>query len=99
MVRHIVWWTIKPEAAGKKAEENIAFLLDAAKILNNVESALSVEISSNIHNATLPCQLILTTTHQSLDKLDEYQKDPIHVKFAENLKLMAASRNCIDFIY
>lgn len=100
MIRHIVWWTLKKEALGKSESENIKYLLEAAKSLKNIPSALSVEISANIAETTnVPCQLVLSTTHESLEKLEEYQRDPVHVKFAEALKARVDSRKCIDFVF
>lgn len=100
MIRHIVWWTLKEEFSGDKAAETLESLLEAAQVLRDLPSVKSFEMSASIEaSTTLPCQLILTTTHDSMERLDEYQLDPIHVQFAENLKLRVASRSCVDFEY
>lgn len=100
MIRHIVWWTLKKDALGKSDAENIKFLMESSKSLKDIPSALSVEFSTDIQATTnVPCQLALTTTHESPEKLDEYQRDPVHVKFAEGLKARVDSRKCIDFAY
>ena len=100
MIRHIVWWTLNEEFSGDKAKETLDALLEAANVLRDLPSVKSFAMSASIEaSTTVPCQLILTTTHDSMARLDEYQRDPIHVKFAENLKLRVASRNCVDFEY
>lgn len=100
MIRHIVWWTLKEEFIGAKEAEHLAAILEAARSLRDLPSVNSLEISASIKaSTTVPCRLVLTSTHDSMEKLDEYQRDPIHVAFAENLKLRVASRNCIDFEY
>ena len=97
MIRHIVWWTLEDEAG---AEENLKRLLAESESLRGIPALKSLEISGKIEGtSTVPCGLVLTTTHDSMAKLDEYQKNPIHVKFGELLKTMVNSRNCIDFEY
>ncbi|MDE5833197.1 MAG: Dabb family protein [Desulfovibrio sp.] len=98
MVRHIVWWTLKGEKPENERKAEIGFILDAANSLRDLPSLKSLEISATIEaSTTVPCDLVLTTTHDSVEKLNEYQKDPIHKKFGELLKQYVDSRSCVDF--
>ena len=44
MVRHIVWWTLKPEAEGRTAAEN-------AKLIKQRLEALMGQIPPDLHHA------------------------------------------------
>lgn len=98
MIRHIVWWTLKPEANGKSSQENAQLIQRASKTLHGISAARSVDVSTKIQvGTTVPCQLILVSTHDGIKELDEYKKDPVHQKFAELITAAADSRNCIDY--
>lgn len=98
MIRHIVWWTLKPEANGNKAEINAALIQKESAILHGIPSARSVDVSSKIENSTtVPCQVVLVSTHDSMKELDAYKADPAHIKFAKLITEVSESRNCIDY--
>lgn len=98
MIRHIVWWTLKPEANGKDAAANAKIISESWKELRSIASCRSVDVSVKIKaGTTVPCQVVLVSTHDGEKELDAYKKDPVHVKFAEQITAVAASRNCIDY--
>lgn len=94
MIRHIVWWTLKPEGA----HENAIRIQQASASLRGIAAARSVDVSTRIQaGTTVPCQVVLVSTHDDLARLDEYKKDPLHVKFAELISQCSLTRNCIDY--
>lgn len=98
MIRHIVWWTLKKEAQGKTAAENAWQVVQASAMLKGIASARSVDVSGKIEpGTTVPCQIVLVSTHDNSESLDAYKKDPVHVKFAELITAVSDSRNCIDY--
>lgn len=98
MIRHIVWWTLKPAAEGKTAEDNARQIQEASATLGGIATARSVDVSTKIQvGTTVPCQLVLVSTHDSLAALEAYKNDPIHVKFAALIAKASDSRNCIDY--
>lgn len=100
MVRHIVWWTLKDQAEGRSAAENAKRIVEGAEILKGIAAVRSLEISSDIQlGTTVPVQLVLTTTHDSMDDLKSYAQDPVHLDFAKIVVAASSSRNCIDFVY
>lgn len=98
MIRHIVWWTLKPEALGRNAAENARIVIESSKCLLNIAAARSVDVSAKIQQGTtVPCSVVLVSTHDGPAALDAYKKDPVHVKFAELITAVSDSRNCIDY--
>lgn len=93
MIRHMVWWTLKPECA-----DQAQAIQKASETLKSISAARSVDVSTRIlSGTTLPCQVVLVSTHAGEKELDEYKKDPAHVKFAQLITEAANSRNCIDY--
>lgn len=93
MIRHIVWWTLKPDQTSRASA-----IQEASKSLKEIAAARSVDVSTHIlAGTTTPCQVVLVSTHDSEKALEDYKKDPIHLKFAELITEAAQSRNCIDY--
>lgn len=93
MLRHIVWWTLKPDCAHKAVE-----IQEASASLKTIATVSSVDVSIRIlPGTTMPCQVILVSTHDGAQALEEYKQDPVHVKFAKLITAAAESRNCIDY--
>lgn len=98
MIRHIVWWTLKPEAMGKKAHENAIEAKEQSKMLHGIAFAQSIEVSITIEpSTTVPAQVVLMSAHADMAALNAYKNDPAHVKFAELITAISDSRNCIDY--
>lgn len=98
MIRHIVWWTLKPAADGKSASEIARTVQLASAPLREISSVRSVDVSAKIEpSSTVPCQVILVSTHDSMADLEAYKKDPVHMRFAQLITAVAASRSCIDY--
>lgn len=98
MIRHIVWWELKEHAEGHSAAENAWRIEQVSAMLHGLPSLLSVEVSSKIQpSSTVPCQLVLTTTHKTMEDLAEYRTDPVHVQFVSLINAVCSSRNVIDY--
>lgn len=98
MIRHIVWWTLKETANGKTAAENATSIVEASPLLKGIPSVESVDVSAEIlPTSTVPCQVILVSSHADAKALEEYKKDPVHVRFAQIVTAVSESRNCIDY--
>ena len=95
MVRHIVWWTLKPEAEGRTAAEN------AKLIKERLEALKSLEVSYDfLQTCTMPVNVILMTTHDDAEGLKAYAEHPAHVAVGKELiKLVTESRQAIDYTF
>lgn len=99
MIKHIVFWTLKEEAAGGTAAENGVKMKEMIEDLNGkIDELNHVEISVDIFEATQECNVILYSEFDSKENLQAYAVHPLHVKCGEFIKQVASSRNAIDYV-
>lgn len=99
MIKHIVWWTLKDEAEGATAKEN-ALKIKALgdPLINKIDALKSLEISVTIQSTTtIPVNVILQSSHDSMEKLAEYANHPEHLVLVDFVKKVCSSRNAIDY--
>lgn len=102
MIRHLVWWTLKPEAEGRTAAENAKLMKERLEaLMGEVPSLKSIEVSYEfLPSSTLPVQVILMSTHEDAAGLKAYAEHPKHVAVgAELVKLVTETRQAIDYAY
>ena len=99
MVRHIVWWTLKPEADGRSAEENAELMKKAARgLMGRIPGLLSLDISSApLQSSTVPLHLVLCCTHTDEEALKGYAVHPLHLECINIMKNVAESRQALDY--
>ncbi|MCX4309617.1 MAG: Dabb family protein [Desulfovibrio sp.] len=98
MIRHIVWWTLKPEAEGCGAEENARQIVERSAAMQGLSCLDSLEVSRNVlQSSTVPAQVVLTSTHNTQEDFLAYRDHPVHREFAAFLGKRAEKRYCIDF--
>lgn len=101
MIKHIVMFKFKEEAAGKTAYENaieaknrLANFMDEIPSLKNLEVGInSKEAPESNYNLVLVCEF------DDIDGLNDYQVHPAHIEFGEFIKTVRESRACIDYEY
>ena len=98
-VRHIVWWTLKPEADGRSAEENAELMKKAARgLMGRIPGLLSLDISSApLQSSTVPLHLVLCSTHTDEEALKGYAVHPLHLECINIMKNVAESRQALDY--
>lgn len=98
MLRHIVWWTLKPHTENHSEAENIFFIHSASAELQSNPYATQIEVSAKVEpTSTVPAQVVLLATFENADKLAAFQKDPVTQRFLKMVEERAASKNCIDY--
>ncbi|MBA4358936.1 MAG: stress responsive protein [Desulfovibrio sp.] len=98
MIKHIVMWTLKDEAAGADKAENAAkmkALLEALRPLIPVIREL--EVGLDVFAASPACEVVLYSVFASRADLDAYQAHPEHQKVVAFVKQVAASRSVVDY--
>ena len=88
MVRHIVWWTLKPEAEGRTAAENAKLIKQRLEaLMGQIPSLKSLEVSYDfLPTCTMPVNVILMTTHDDAEGLKAYAEHPAHVAVGKELE-------------
>ena len=102
MVRHIVWWTLKPEAECRTAAENAKLIKQRLEaLIGQIPSLKSLEVSYDfLPTCTMPVNVILMTTHDDAEGLKAYAEHPAHVAVGKELiKLVTESRQAIDYTF
>ena len=101
MVRHIVWWTLKPEAEGRTAAENAKLIKQRLEaLMGQIPSLKSLEVSYDfLPTCTMPVNVILMTTHDDAEGLKAYAEHPAHVAVGKELiKLVTESRQATTIL-
>ncbi|MFV0349192.1 MAG: Dabb family protein [Halodesulfovibrio sp.] len=101
MIKHIVWWSLKEEAAGATAAENCEKMVAMLRALEGkIPSLDSIEVSTTFLGSTTeePIQVILQSTHNDEESLKAYAVHPEHMKCVEFIKQIVATRKAIDYV-
>lgn len=99
MIKHIVWWSLLPEAEGKSAAENAARIKAQGEALNGkIPGMTSLEISSNIQSSSsVSATLTLQSVHEDAKALQDYAVHPLHVELGAVIKACTTGRGCLDY--
>ena len=99
MVRHIVMWTLKEEAAGNPSAVNAAEMKKQLEALNGrIEGLMHVEVSFDIMASDPECHIVLCSEHDDAAALDFYQVHPEHQACVAFVKKVAATRKVLDYV-
>lgn len=80
MLKHIVYWTLLPEAEGRTAAENAVALKERClPLVGKVPGLQNLEVSDQIHSATEKVDVILQSCHDDAAAYELYMKHPDHL--------------------
>lgn len=95
MIRHICMFKLKEE--GKEA--NLAEALKRVEVLRDLPQVRRFEVVTNYCEAPESnYELSLIFDFETMDDLNEYQKDPKHLEFGAFISEIRESRACIDYV-
>ncbi len=98
MIKHIVMWTLKPEANGRSAADNAAEMKARLEGLNGKIPGLKhLEVGVNVFAATPECHAALYSEFGSRADLDVYVAHPLHQECVAFIKQVVASRSVLDY--
>ncbi len=99
MIKHIVMWNLKEEAAGATAAENGAKVKEMIEALNGKIAELKhVEVSVDIFEATQEWGMVLYSEFDSKEDLHTYAVHPLHQECVAFIKQVVSSRDAIDYV-
>ncbi|WP_419779046.1 Dabb family protein [Maridesulfovibrio sp.] len=99
MIKHIVMWNLKEEAAGAPAAENGAKVKEMIEALNGKIAELKhVEVSVDIFEATQEWGMVLYSEFDSKEDLHTYAVHPLHQECVAFIKQVVSSRDAIDYV-
>ena len=99
MIKHIVWWTLKPEADGRSAAENARRIKEMGEALaGKIPGLLSIEISTVIkESSSMAAAVALQSAHHTVKELQEYAVHPLHLALVDVIKVCTDGRQCLDY--
>ena len=98
MIKHIVMWTLKPEAEGATAAENGRKMKEMLETLpGKIEGLLDLHVSVDVFESTPQCDVILYASYPTKEDLSTYATHPEHLKCVEFVKKVVASRSVVDY--
>ncbi len=99
MIRHIVWWRLKPKAEGRSAAENGARIKERGEgLMGKIPGLTAIEISCAIkESATVDAELVLFSTHPSMEDLKAYTVHPLHQELVKIIQACTEGRQALDY--
>ena len=98
MIKHVVMWEFKDQAAGNSKEKNIELAAEKLLALKDlVEQIKFLEVGKNINQSEAAYELVLITEFESLSDLEQYQIHPEHEKVKDFIGETAAKRVLVDY--
>jgi len=98
MIKHIVMWTLKDEAAGADKAANALKMKELLSALRGLIPIIKdLEVGLDVFAASPACDVILYTAFATRADLDTYQAHPEHQKVVGFVKQVVASRSVVDY--
>lgn len=96
MIRHIVMWKYKESLTKEERQELFKKLTSAAEAMEgNVKGLIAISLFEN-KNPKEKHDLCLLCKFESLEDVDNYQVDPLHIVFKDIITGNVTDRVCID---
>jgi len=98
MIKHIVMWRLKDEAAGATKEENALKLKDSLESLTDkIPSLKAAEVGLNFNPSPVAFDVVLYSEFEDQEGLNAYQNHPEHVKIADFVGEIRTDRAVVDY--
>ncbi|NJN25832.1 MAG: Dabb family protein [Cyclobacteriaceae bacterium] len=98
MVKHVVMWKLKNEAEGHSMETNRITAKEKLESLPALISQIeSLEVGINLNSSEAAFDLVLITTHRSMDDLSGYVAHEAHQYVAKFIAKIVSERKVVDF--
>ena len=98
MIKHIVMWKLKEEAEGNTKWVNAALIKEKLEgLITKVPQIKKIQVGIAHRHENEDWDVVLISEFDSLEKLAEYQKHPMHNIANEFIKKVKSERACVDF--
>ena len=98
MVRHIVFWKLKEDAAGGTKEANAQRVKELLEDLRGkVPGLLRIEVGFDFSQTAASMDVALYSEFESREALDGYQDHPDHVKAKDFIRSVTDARSLVDY--
>ncbi len=98
MIKHIVMWRLKEEAAGVSRTENAARIkTELEALVGRIPEILELEVGINLKEDPAAADVVLVSTFNSLETLAAYAAHPDHQKVVPFIKEVVSDRSVVDY--
>jgi hypothetical protein len=98
VVKHLVFWRLKPEARGQTAAENARDIKERLEGLRGrIPGMLKIEVGLDFSRTDDSCDLALYSEFKSRVALDAYQAHPEHKAVMPFILEARAERQLVDY--
>lgn len=98
MVKHIVFWKLKENAAGQSAKENAEQIKQKLEALNNkIPGTIKIEVGINFLSSDSNFDVALYSEFESKEALELYQEHPLHQAILPFVRAVVTDRKAVDY--
>lgn len=99
MIRHIVMWKHQDQFTQEEKEEHAKIIKERLEALKEkIPGVISVRVITDLlPSSSGHADLILDSTFESVEALNNYQVHPEHVKVSAYIGSVVMNRICIDY--
>jgi hypothetical protein len=97
MIRHIVMWKLRgpsPEERREQAQQVRAALLSMQGLIPGMSQ---LEVGLGSVSGEQECDVVLSSTHDSWQALEDYQKHPAHEPAKQLIGSLRSERRVVDY--
>ncbi|QNO13442.1 Dabb family protein [Alkalicella caledoniensis] len=93
MIKHVVMFKLQdPTDENTKAAKELILAMDG-----KIEGLLTLEVGTNVVQSDRAYDLVLISTHTSLDDLKVYATHPLHIPVVEHMRKVCSSIVSVDY--
>ncbi len=98
MIKHIVFWTLKPTAEGRPADQNALEIKRQLEALNGrIPGMIRLEVGIDFSRTEASADLALYSEFTDRAALDAYMAHPEHLEVAAFIGRVRAARMVADY--
>jgi hypothetical protein len=95
MIKHIVFWKIKPELDVIATSEEIKSKLEALR--GNIAGLIAIEVGTDISNGPASFDVALYSELEDQQALQSYQVHPLHEAVKSYIGSVTTERGVVDY--
>ena len=97
MVKHIVFFRFKEQAAGQIKQQNMQEVKQRLEALGGLSGVIKIEVGFDVLEVDTSCDVALYSEFDCQASLDAYQQHPDHVVVKELLGEVTQERYVVDY--
>lgn len=98
MIKHLVFWKLKPSALGRDSRENALEIKSKLESLNGrIPSLLHLEVGLDVLHGPASADVALYSEFADLGALDAYQVHPEHEAVKAFIQEVTSQRMVVDY--